>query len=258
MIPPWAHQLGRKSIRSRWSDRWPMSGAGGFTLIEVMVSISILAIMGGLVVSTISNTLLARDMLADSDTVNQSARVALGRLSRELELAYLTSSTAAINTFRTIFIAEDDDPADRLWFTSLSHRRLYRDSRQCDQTEITVWAEDDPEDSSLMVLLHREAPRIDHEPDKDGLILPLAHGVKRFDLYFLDGKLNEWRDDWSTVGNETPERLPRAVKLVLVISKPDLDEPETLVDHTYVTTILLDYAEPMTKSLLGRGSFSEG
>jgi prepilin-type N-terminal cleavage/methylation domain-containing protein len=224
-----------------------------FTLIEVMVSIALLTMIGAVVVATLRNSLRARDMLAVNDGVQQSARVALERLSRELRLAYLTPNTSAVNTYQTVFIATDDDPVDEVWFTSLAHRPLYKNTHECDQTEVTLWAEPDPENPNLQVLLHREAPRIDEEPDIDGTILPLAHGVKRFDLRFLDGQTGEWMEEWSTTSTETPNRLPRAVKLVLVISAPDLEDEDELIDHTFVTTILLEYAEPLTRSVFASG-----
>ncbi|MFH1469710.1 MAG: type II secretion system protein GspJ [Pseudomonadota bacterium] len=229
-----------------------------FTLIEVMVAVTILVMIGGVVLAVLTNSLKARDLLAENDSVQQSARVAMERLSRELRLAYLTPNMGAVATYRTVFVAEDDDPVDRLWFASLSHRPLYRDVHECDQTEITLWSEPDPENPSLQVLLHREAPRIDEEPDKDGVVLPLAHGVRRFDLSYLDSQTGEWKQEWSTQGTETPNRLPRAVKLVLIIAAPDLEDEDTLIDHTFVTTIMLEYAEPMTRSVFALGSGTDG
>lgn len=226
----------------------------GFTLLEVMVAISVLAGIGALVVGTLANTLKARELLAANDSVQQSARVAVSRLSRELQLAYLTQNVAAVNTYRTVFMSSDNDPVDSLWFSTLSHRRLYRNTRECDQTEITLWGEDDPDLRGLSVLVHREAPRIDNEPALDGTILPLAHGVKRFDLSFLDGQTAEWENVWDTTGSETPNRLPRAVRMVLVISAPDVEDEDELVDHTFVTTILLDYAKPVTPSLFNENN----
>lgn len=228
-----------------------------FTLIEVMVAVALLTMIGAVVVGTLRNSLKARDMLAENDAVQQSARVAMERVGQELRLAYLTSSTSAVNTYQTIFIGQDDDPVDRLWFTTLSHRPMYKNTHECDQTEITLWSEPDPENPRLQVLLHREAPRIDEEPDVDGVILPLAHNVKRFDLRYLDGTTGEWLEEWSTISTETPNRLPRAIKLVLVISAPDLEDPDELVDHTFVTTILLEYAEPLARSVFALGSGSD-
>lgn len=222
--------------------------------MEIMLAISILAVIGGIVVGVLTNTLRSRDMLSENDTVQRSVRVSMERIGRELQLAYLTKNTGAVNTYRTVFVAQNQEPVDMLWFASLSHRPLYRNAHECDQTEITVWGEQDPENPELFVLLHREAPRIDQEPDKDGVISPIAHGVRRFDVRFLDGKTGEWRETWDTSGTETPNTLPRAVQIILVISAPSLDEPGQLTDHTYLTTIMLDYAAAMTRSTFASSS----
>jgi len=226
-----------------------------------MVAVTILVVIGTVVMTTVRNTLKARDLLASGDLANQFARAALSRMTRELQLAYLTPHTTAVNTYRTVFVSRNEDPADTLWFTTLAHRRLYANTHECDQSEVTLWAEDDPEASGSLVLLHRESLRIDEEPDKGGTILPLAHGVRRFDLRFLDSRTNEWLEEWSSTGTETPNRLPRAVKIVLVLATPDPEDEDVLEESSWVTTVLLEYAAPMTRSLFsqdGQGNENQG
>jgi len=223
----------------------------GFTLLEILVAIGVLAIIAALTFETIAGAIRARDMLEANDAMTQSARVALSKLKRDLALAWLTPNTQAVNTFRTVFVARDDNP-DRLWFTSLSHQRLYRDARESDQTEITLWTEDDPTRSDAMVLLRREAPRIDQEPEEGGPILPLAYGVVGFDVHFLDPVKNEWKPEWDSTGVDQANRLPRAAQITLTLLGPDEDEGETLVPYPFTTTVILEYAPPLTKDLLGK------
>jgi len=168
--------------------------------------------------------------------------VALGKLRRDLQLAWLTSHRDAVNTFQTVFVAVDDSP-DRLYFASLAHQRLYRDTRECDETEITVWAEPAPGRGAGYILYHREAPRIDEEPDKGGTVLPLAHDVRSFELRFLDPQKDEWVDEWDTRSTDTPNRLPRAVQIGLVLIGPDPLDPDRTVDLPFLTTVVLEYAE---------------
>jgi hypothetical protein len=215
-----------------------------------MLAVALLTIISGVVLGVLTNTLRSRDMLSENDAVQRSVRVAMERLGREFQLAYLTKNLSAVNTYRTVFVARNEEPVDMVWFASLTHRPLYRNVRECDQTEITLWGEPDPEIRDLYALMHREAPRIDQDPDLGGVIQPVAHGVRRFDLRFLDGKTAEWKESWDTTGTETPNTLPRAVQIVLVISARSLEDPNLLEDHPYVTTIMLDYAAAMTKSLL--------
>lgn len=216
----------------------------GFTLLEVVVALGILAMIGLITLQTIVSALDTRDVLEEEDQSNQSARVALDRLRRDLRLAYLTSSTSAVNTYRTQFIGKNDDP-DQLWFTTLAHHRMYRDSRECDQTEVTYWTENDPSMDGAKVLLRREAPRIDQEPEKDGLISPLAYHLKDVNFRYINPKTNEWSEDWDTTGTETPNALPRAVQIALVFFVADPDDAEKLVERPYATTVILHYADKL-------------
>lgn len=226
----------------------------GFTLIEVMVALAIMAVIAALTWGALSGSLDTRDYLDEQDEIDRSARVALARLTRELSLAFLTTNTEAVNTYRTVFVAKDADGTDQLWFSTLAHRRTIRDSRECDQAEITLWTEDDPDgESGDLVLLHRESERIDHEPDKGGLILPLATGVARFDLRYLDPQSGEWREEWDSTGAETPNRLPRAVEITLVLRGPDPDDEDARVERPYLTTVMVERGDRMQKSLLSGG-----
>jgi general secretion pathway protein J len=222
-----------------------MRTRAGFTLLEVIVAISIMALIATLTFGSIQGALAARDWLEKADETNQIARIAMDRIRRDIALAYLTDSTTAINTYRTIFVAKDNSP-DRLWFTSLSHKRLYRDARESDQTEITYWTEDDPTTDDAFVLLRREAPRIDSEPEKDGVIQPLAYKVKAFELLYLDPTTNEWAKEWDTTGTVQTERLPRAVQVNLTLLAPDPEDDEKSIEQPFLTTVLLEFADRLT------------
>jgi len=217
----------------------------GFTLLEVVVSMGILALIGAITFETIASALDTRDVLEVEDQANQSARVALDRLRRDLRLAYLTTSTTAVNTYVTEFVGKSNDP-DSLWFTTLSHHRMYRESRECDQTEVTYWTEDDPTMSGAKVLLRREAPRIDNEPEKGGLIAPIAYHLKEVNYRYINPKTNTWLDEWDSTGVDQANMLPRAVQIALVFLVQDADDPSKIVERPYATTVILHYADRLT------------
>lgn len=227
----------------------------GLSLLEVVVAISILALIGSLTFETIASALDTRDVLEEEDRANQSARVALDRLRRDLRLAYLTSNTSAVATYRTQFIGKNEDP-DELFFTSLSHHRMYRESRECDQTEVTYWTEDDPTMDGAKVLLRREAPRIDHEPEKDGLIAPLAYHLKEVNYRFINPKTNTWLDEWDSTGVDQANMLPRAVQIALVFLVPDPEDDTKIVERPYATTVILHYADKLQTDVTNGGSTS--
>ena len=113
-------------------------------------------------------------------------------------------------------------------------------------TEITVWAERNM-DRPGYTLYHREAPRIDEEPDEDGVVWPLAHNVRSFRLRYLDQVSGEWKDEWDTRSADTPYRLPRAVEIGLVLIAPDPEDPtgQRTVDVPFLATVNVEYAPRM-------------
>lgn len=220
----------------------------GFTLLEVLVALGVMVLIGAMAWEAMASGLMMRDYMESEDEITRSARIALDRIERELSLAFLTQSTTAVNTYQTVFVGEDDADTDQIWFATKSHRRRYANSRECDQAEITYWTEDDPDNRGRVVLLHRESQRIDHEPAKDGAIQPLARNVTRFDLRYLDPTLNEWTDEWNSTGAEQPNRLPRAVQVVLTIMAPDPDDPREEIPKSFVRTVIIETADPIRRS----------
>lgn len=222
-----------------------MSARRGFTLLEVIVALGAMAVIAMLTFSALAGSLQARQALEDEETHARAVGAAMDRMSRHFELAWLSSNTSARETFQTVFVGKDGNDLDTVWFASLGHQRRYKDARESDQTEITLWTERDPDDSEAWVLLMREAQRIDNEPDKDGIIQPLAQGVQRFDLRYLDPTTGLWTDDWDSTGADQPNRLPRAVQIVLVLRAPDPEDPERTVPRTYVRTVGMQFSRSL-------------
>jgi general secretion pathway protein J len=225
------------------------STRSGFTMIEVLISIGILAVIATISFLSIGAAVKNQEILETDDATNQAARIAMSTIKRDLTLAYLTPNTTALNTYRTLFVGQNGDP-DRIWFATLSHHRRIRNSRESDQTEITYWLEDDPEVNEAKVLLRREGPRIDQEPEKDGVIYPLSYRVKDFNLRYLNSDTAEWVNDWDSTGGEHPNTLPRAVQGSLVLLTPDPDEPDEFIPRTYATTVTLLFGKPLVRDAM--------
>ncbi len=216
----------------------------GMTLVEVMVALMVLTVMSVVVFETLSNTAELDELLGDRDETTRGARVAMARLHRDLQLAYLTPNRDAALTYQTVFVGTDDSP-DQLIFASLAHERLYLNARECDQTEISIWAEQAPDRGKGYTLYHREGPRIDDKPDEDGVIQPLAYNVRSFDVRYLDGQTNEWVEEWDTRGVDTPYRLPRMVELSLVLIGRDPEDRERSIDVPFLTKVPIEFAPPV-------------
>lgn len=208
------------------------SGRGGFTLLEAIVAIGILAGITGSLFLIFRNSALIQEAARHQGDMTAMGRIAMVRMEREISLAFLSSEKKNRaggtgdnydDTFETMFFGEDSDPFDTLNFTSRSHRKLYRDSKECSLTEVGYYEEIDRE-SHHFKLMHREEERIDGEPTEGGDVMVLAKGVKEFNLRYFDDTKNEWLDEWDTAGMDQLNRLPRSVEVTLVIADDEGEE----------------------------------
>lgn len=240
-----------RSLRVRRARR-------GMTLLEVSIAVTILLFISLIVFGALSSSIEYNRLLAMRDNTTRSARATLSTLRRELQLAYLTPSRTAIETAETVFVGYDEEP-DRLYFATLAHQRLYRDSRESDQAEITVWTESSPrEQGDGYILYHRESERVDHEPGQGGRVYPLAYNVRAFNVRYLDPQTNEWRDEWDSRDTDTLYRIPRAVEIGLVLIAPDPEDEDRTIDVPFLSRFELVYGQRLMQSFVGLGQVSAG
>ena len=218
------------------------SSRGGMSLLEVVVALAVMLVMAAIAAEAVFNSIKMNEILAERDETTRAARVTMSRLRREIQLAFIVNGGVQTPNYITQFVAIDDNP-DVLFFNTFSHQRLYRDARESDQTEITLWAEPARREQGRgYVLYHRESPRIDEEPDEGGVIYPIAYNVRSFNLRFLNSVTNEWVDEWDTRKTDYSNRLPRAVQIGLVLIGTDpLDEDRT-IDIPFLTTTVIERA----------------
>jgi general secretion pathway protein J len=217
-------------MRARRSQRGARLHRRGMSLLEVMVSVAILALIGTLIYGAFDGMSKTRTGITRLADRYHQGRAAVARMSREIQSAYLTpipTNTILQPTRLTGFIGVDSTPSDRLDFTSFSHRRLRADVHESDQNEVGYFASRDP-DSDRIDLVRREAKSIDLEPAKGGVIQVLAEDIESFQIAYLDSITGEWTDSWDS--NQPAGqlgRLPLQVHITLVMRGGIGDKPVT-------------------------------
>ena len=84
----------------------------GLTLIEIIVALGIMALIGSISAGTLSSSIDALDAIEEAEGSSRTARIAMRRISRAIELAYLTENRRAVNTYQTVFVGKDDGDED--------------------------------------------------------------------------------------------------------------------------------------------------
>jgi general secretion pathway protein J len=202
--------------------------ARALTLIEVLVSIGILAIIATLIYGAFDGMSRSRKGITRLGDRYHQGRAAMARITREVQSAFLSrhlprDKSQAVRL--TAFVGQDSSPADRLDFTSFAHRRLLRNTHESDQSEIGYFASRDPEHNKVD-LVRRESKYIDNEPTRGGVVNVLAEDIERFELQYLEPLTGEWVDTWdSTQPAAQLDRLPTEVRVTLVLNGGAGDQP---------------------------------
>jgi type II secretory pathway pseudopilin PulG len=192
----------------------------GFTLLEVLLAFAILAFITTIIWGTFSQTNLIKRRTEAVQDRSHAARVALMRLSRELEMAFLSDSeNPAVQERRTMFISETQRDVDELRFSWFGRQRLRTDIPESDTSVIMYYAQTDPDDPSVTNLMRRETRRLEAVDPRTipGESYVLCPGVARLKFSFFDYKKKEWREDWSTMGADGLQYLPTHVRIALTI-----------------------------------------
>jgi general secretion pathway protein J len=230
-------------------------GLLGFTLIEVVISISILAFITMLLYGAFAALKRSKDGLARVQDRQREARLAMARITRELQSAYL-SAHAPLNQAmiqqKTQFKGERGTPADRLDFTAFANRRLDRNTHVSDQCELSYYGDASPDGSGQTDLVRRVDTELDLEPGKGGRVEVLATDIDLFNLEYLDALSGQWQETWDTTQTTgQPDRLPMQVRVILVLN----NGRRSAADHErgkirLVTKVPLAMLSPLTFATL--------
>ncbi len=223
----------------------PPVAVAGFTLIEVLVAISILAMMSVLIWQASGTTLSSKERFEKQDEAFQEASLALQRMSRDLEASILLSTpnflgksgSGELRT-KSVFIGKDEGDQDQVTFHGIGHLRYLKDVKESDQAEVSYFLEPNPEEAGLFLLKKRESSPPDDQPEEGGTVQTLLDSAKELNFRYFDPQRGEFFDGWDSTKLDQLNKLPRAVEIVLVVQNP-VDEEKTL---RFQTTAFLGMA----------------
>jgi general secretion pathway protein J len=212
----------------------------GFTLLEVMIAIAVLAMIGGLTWKSFDGAYGLKQRVERAEDRDQTVRGALDRISREVSMAFLSEHYDR-KRFRerpTFFRLKDGRREASLTFTSFAHQRLHIDAKESDQAVFDYRLDRDEGKTSLF---RRVKPQIDEDSDRGGERAVLADDVLRFSVQAWDPKDREWRDEWDS---NSPQRtggvlVPPRVRIAITV------KDENGKERTWSTQARLQLVQPL-------------
>lgn len=196
----------------RWSGA--PSAHSGFTLIEVVVAIGILAVVMTIVYGAFSRSMdVTRETAEVTDRVRQ-VQIVTERLVDELSAAYWFDEKRGRFVGTKDTASPDDTRLDRLEWTTFAHRRYVGDQPESDVAEVTYRVEPAP-GASAGRLVRDERINLLADGAWAAHTDELADGVAEFRLRYLRG--GDWADAWDAASAQ-PNGLPDAVEVTMALA----------------------------------------
>lgn len=193
----------------------------GFTLIEVIITLAILATLTIAVSAMMKASFDVRAGLAEDDEVTHRLSIAMQKISNDLQNAFIVSSKE--NTLRnaierktgTIFKIDKGNDIDKLYLTTLTHQSVLANASESDQTYVAYELMDDKKNSSYKHLYRGESsilPPADTNFKENPPMKIIARYIKAFRVKAWRG--DDWLNDrWDSTRGDTKDKLPRLVSI---------------------------------------------
>lgn len=195
----------------------------GFTLLEILMAISILAIVVTLAYGSYRASFRIINSTESQAEIYSKARVALNCLSHDLGSLYLGTSGFLQGKPQTL----GNRQADTMRFTSTAHLVFNRKEQPAGYATISYRVEEDPETKELLLFRQdkafrpvEEGKREDVDPQKGLLLCDGLQEVK----FLYHGKKGEEQDNWDSKEIEKADtkeqRLPDRIEIRLLFIDP--------------------------------------
>jgi general secretion pathway protein J len=191
----------------------PQGSERGFTLVEVLLAVSLVAMMAKLVFGSLYVTTSAIDTARAKSADEQIVRRTFSLMTDELSV----SESRATAPWMGINGQWDGQPADSIAFLTMGQFRGADSAKDTELVRIVYTREGD----RLLRFARRNLYSLTDESIEQ---VELATKVKGFNVRYYDGKSQVWLDEWDSRGRPgTPKAI--LIELTLLQGKA---EPQTV------------------------------
>lgn len=196
--------------------------ARGFSLMEVMIASALLAITGGLLYTSLSSSIDAKDMVEGTSNRYHLARQALARMVDEISMAYLSAhhNQQELRT-KTRFVGGRDELA----FTAFGYVNRREGAKRSASRQLS-YSLDIDDRTGAQALVRREQADLDDDVEEGGREQTLLPYVIDLTFEYWDAQTEEWKDEWDTEESATLNRLPERVRITFTAKMDDEDGRE--------------------------------
>ncbi len=195
----------------------------GFTLLEILVAMFILAIVLTTILGTFTETLKNINYAESQADIYQMARVALKIMNEDLEGSLISNTR--------IFSGQDDEidsrDADFLTFFSTNHVSFDEEGKDSGNARISFYVqekEEEQEETGLVLYRSDILERGEAPEDKTGGVV-LCEGLHSVNFMYYDIDGDEY-ESWDSSAGQYKDKLPSMVTIRLeFLNESNPEEP---------------------------------
>ena len=197
----------------------------GFTLLEVLLSISLLALLMSLAYGSFSQLARQSESLTHNLQARQKLRLLLYVVAEDLRNArYLEQFVAAEQESG---IEAGQSPSEGKLFSwvhmhVVGPSRLHRNANARHDPQVHEASYAIKRKGDVLALLRREGYYVDDTLTRGGVEQVLAEGIKEFALEYLPLRADEtrgWLSEWKSASRPSNSRMPVAIRLTMGIEQ---------------------------------------
>lgn len=206
----------------------------GFTLIEIVIAISILVVIMMIAYSSLTQIIRSKQLLDDSREVKAIVNSILLRMTRELQLAKAglpllpdrdkldQPNKPSINLIGESIELPNRGYGDKITFIAAQGGQYLPDGNShTGDVQITYRVEEDPEQGNAQgrtyYLIREEEPYINSAKKayEQAMIFPITRHLVSLRFRYFDGRTGRWVDNWGTSPATT--KLPKLIEFEVKI-----------------------------------------
>jgi general secretion pathway protein J len=202
----------------------------GFTLLEIILAISILATIGVLTINILSTQIDTRQRVTDQNSAHHSINMAMQRVYEDIQGAYISNpnDASSLNLSNRQVKPQFYFKNSNLVFSILNNKSFLENSNQSNFAFVRYYARPDPKDtkkSQLVRIIDTDMAENIYEQDI-GFSEIIVPDLKDFSVTFWNG--SEYRREWDSTANDTQNKLPKLVKIHLESYFPETNKEKQL------------------------------
>lgn len=204
----------------------------GFTLLELLISIGILAFIGVAVANLFSSAIKVRTVLSERSQTIRQLHIAMGRIVNDLSHAMLFVDTAKVKKARknkAVFVVREESDYSDLNFVINNKERYFAGTHVSDLAEVGYFVKSDSALGKFKHLYRRESSVVNEIYDKGGLVYKLLDHIAIFKVKFNSGKDADFDlSSWDTNKSDNKDTLPKGAEITLGIYRDVESDDEDL------------------------------